>query len=881
MTTSQMTKAPRRYSRGLQETNMLQTQNALAQPACGATTITIYQGARNPRPVRTEALDWQSTVEALRVLVGDEAPNKLSLPAFAPHRLLRPHRKDENVEAVTTLVIDVDQCDLDALGRRIDELQIAAVLYGSPSDDANGAVDARRVRVVAPTTREIAPAECADTRKAFAERLGLRPGCGVEGALDAARLFFVGRLTGTPTRAFLVKQGGAVDVDALLATGLEHDWRTSLARPPTAPGGVSTNRVARVVGVLYPHYAAGGRHELCRALGGWLAWFGYQSPGGLVATPELPWTEDELAAVVKCLPSDRVPARVTQALQAFAQARRGEVTIGWQALESRLGADESRRLSASALDDDTLRFWQEVQARGGRIFGGEVANDTRPDASWSDADPPMARGYDPAVEAAIDHIAAPQVGVFQRSGDLVHITREAVQTEREWRPDGAPTIREIPAARLREIIRSTGGGHLAKLAGDVIARGEWRGIRPLDAIATCPVMRRDGSILTESGYDAATRTLAEISIAPAIGETRADAQAALESLSDLVSDFPFASDAHRSAWLAMLLTVPARPAIDGPTPLGLLEATARGSGKTLLADVIATITTGGAAPRRIAPKTKEEWDKSMLAWLMAGDPIALIDNVTNMLVSDALDTVLTGTHFKQRLLGVSESRLVAVRTVFLASANNARLSTDLVRRSIACRLEPGVECPETRTGFRRPDLLGHVRQYRQHYLGAALTILRAYAAAGQPRVETRPMGSYESWARVVRDALVWAGAADPVATQDALRESADVERDELRDLLTAWHAALGDRAVTTRELLDAAHGRLPGGEAGPMFQRGTPQGAELLDALRGVMPNGNEPTTVALGHRLRVMRGQIVGGLRLAEGPRDSHAKTATWRVLG
>jgi putative DNA primase/helicase len=402
----------------------------------------------------------------------------------------------------------------------------------------------------------------------------------------------------------------------------------------------------------------------------------------------------------------------------------------------------------------------------------------------------------------------------------------------------------------------------------VLARGEWSHIRPLDAIVSYPVMRRDGSLLLASGYDAPTRTLAEMTITVDIPDapSQAQARAALATLFELVGDFPFAGEAQRSAWLAMLLTVLARPAIDGPTPLGLFEATQRGSGKSMLADVISVIATGAEAPRRVAPKTREEWDKVLFSILLAGDPLVLFDNVTHMLVSDALDAVLTGTSYAQRLLGVSEDRRVAIRTVILASANNARLSTDLVRRSLGCRLEPDVERPETRTGFRLPDLLGHAREHRSRYLGAALVVLRAYAVAGRPAVKARPLGSYESWCRVVRDSIVWAGAADPAVTQDALRETADVERDELRDLLSAWHARLGDRAVTVREIVDAV--LTPG-----------PPSADLHDALRSIMPNGAEPAPHAIGNRLRMLRGQIIGGMTLRAG-HPTREKKATWQVV-
>ena len=44
------------------------------------------------------------------------------------------------------------------------------------------------------------------------------------------------------------------------------------------------------------------------------------------------------------------------------------------------------------------------------------------------------------------------------------------------------------------------------------------------------------------------------------------------ALSDVVCDFPFKSDAHRSAWIASLLTPLARYAFTGPAPLFLMDA---------------------------------------------------------------------------------------------------------------------------------------------------------------------------------------------------------------------------------------------------------------------------------------------------------------------
>jgi hypothetical protein len=539
------------------------------------------------------------------------------------------------------------------------------------------------------------------------------------------------------------------------------------------------------------------------------------------------------------------------------------------------------------------------------------------------------------VDHAIEMLA--DRNVYQRSGQLVRVTREAVTEKGTTRPAGAPTIRSMPEERLAEIMATVllndPKGLLAKARAEyqeelaecadedrewvhaswsereeearklaaqiarrcshtILARGEWAHVRPLDAIVSYPVMRPDGTILSARGYDEQTRTLAEISIVVDVPEqpTQDDARAALTALLTLLGDFPFASDAHRSAWVATLLTVVARPAIvDAPTPMLLIDATARGSGKGLLADVLNLITLGTRATVRTAPKTREEWDKTMLALLSAGDPVVLLDNLVGMLSSDALDTVLTGTTYGQRVLGVSENRAVPIRTVFIATANNVSLSTDLVRRSLHCRLEPPCEAPEARpaSDFQHADLRGHVREHRALYLAAALTIVRAYAVAGRPRVEAKPMGSFEEWCRVVRDALVWAGGADPVETQAGLREHSDVERDELATLLREWHGLLGERAVTAAELLSAARsGRAseaqtkaaPGSMRARLLDAPSAGGRPLWDALCGIMPDGKDPTPHLVGNRLRKRRGQVVGGLAIKAG--EAARNGGTYQVV-
>jgi len=180
--------------------------------------------------------------------------------------------------------------------------------------------------------------------------------------------------------------------------------------------------------------------------------------------------------------------------------------------------------------------------------------------------------------------------------------------------------------------------------------------------------------------------------------------------------------------------------------------------------------------------------------------------------------------------------------------------------------------------------LAQATEQRAHYLTAALTILRAYVVAGRPAVPGRPMGSFESWSRNVAAPLIWLGLPDPVSTQDALREAADVERDEVGSLLRAWFELFpAGTSITARELVEAAE--MHAHTFGPRDPGSDPEAdrlkrQSLRDALAGLFDGKDGerlPSSTKLGYRLRTLRGVIVGGLVLhKDGANEGSTK---WRV--
>lgn len=245
--------------------------------------VTIYRGARDTAPVDVADLPWPEVARALAATANEPpgAPadasaeeQKKSLIAFAPHALAPgATRALENVTQVSALVLDVDQgATPEEIAQRLTDFGIAGLVYESPTSTPS----TPKFRVVAPVVAPISPADCRETRLRFAAVLGLAPDCGVRGAVDASKLFFAGRLHGTPERRVWLVDGAPVDTSALPpCPGAE--WHA----PPPAPALAAhlselPPANAGVAAALGPWTAHQGRKWLvCGAVGGIMRKYGY------------------------------------------------------------------------------------------------------------------------------------------------------------------------------------------------------------------------------------------------------------------------------------------------------------------------------------------------------------------------------------------------------------------------------------------------------------------------------------------------------------------------------------------------------------------------------------------------------------------------------
>src|SRR5262249_19565639 len=140
----------------------------------------------------------------------------------------------------------------------------------------------------------------------------------------------------------------------------------------------------------------------------------------------------------------------------------------------------------------------------------------------------------------------------------------------------------------------------------------------------------------------------------------------------------------------------------------------------------------------------EEDRKRIISTLIAGDAVVSFDNITKPLQDDTLCKVLTQPDVADRLLGTMSNLKLPTCTTFLGTGNNLVVSgRDMVRRIQKCRIDPGMERPEERTFDY--VLLDYVMEHRAKLVAAALTIMRAYTAAGRPPQDMAPYGGFEEW----------------------------------------------------------------------------------------------------------------------------------------
>jgi hypothetical protein len=414
----------------------------------------------------------------------------------------------------------------------------------------------------------------------------------------------------------------------------------------------------------------------------------------------------------------------------------------------------------------------------------------------------------------------------------------------------------------------------------LVSRGKFPSIPPLSGIVQAPTLRADGALIWENGYDDSTGIylITDVKINMPENPTVEDARRSLASVLDLVADFDFSNPAGKTAWLSGLLSVVCRQTFDGPAPMHIIDASKRGSGKTMLADLVSMIASGRTAARMFFVADEVEMDKRISSLGLAGDQMVLIDNIVGKFASAPLDAALTSTLYRGRVLGKSETPALTMKIVWFSTGNGMIIGGDMSRRSLLVRLEPPVDHPERRTGprpgvsWKYPNLLAYVKRRRAAILTDVLTIVAAYLRAGRPDMGLPAMGSFKEWSDVIRSAIVFAGGADPVDTTLDVHE-ADLDDQALRAMVECWPVA-DDVQVTTPTLIEWAtisNSLTIDPSKREHFEKTRPIREIWRNALLEWLPatRGDLPTAGELGKKLTQIKDAIIGDYKIIRDPRQ------------
>lgn len=427
-------------------------------------------------------------------------------------------------------------------------------------------------------------------------------------------------------------------------------------------------------------------------------------------------------------------------------------------------------------------------------------------------------------------IGEPMEGIFQRAGLLVRIARyngtiDEPDEDGISRANGTLQILNAGTNMLR--MRMTEAAEWLKYDArseewkrvdapfDVAATlseasGLWPTTPSLNGVLESPTLRPDGSVLSTPGYDSQSGLFLDTKLKFATvkdAPTFEDAEAALALVRNVMKGFPFVSKAGESAALAMTFTPFARFAMRA-APMFVISAPKMGSGKTLLSNLPNYIASGKPSSLISQSETPEEERKRLLALLLQGSIVTVIDNVERPLKSDALCTALTEPTIQDRILGSTRVISVPTRTVWVVTGNNVRVDGDLTSRCLLIALDPECERPEEREFD--VNLHEFVPKNRNVLASAIMTILRAYIVAGSPLNGKLPVyGRFEQWSKFIREPLVWLGLEDPCETRKQI-ETRDPVRDNLGNLLVAWWAKFGNQAMTLQEVMLAVDSDLDG-----------------------------------------------------------------------
>lgn len=487
-----------------------------------------------------------------------------------------------------------------------------------------------------------------------------------------------------------------------------------------------------------------------------------------------------------------------------------------------------------------------------------------------------------ALQEAIDVGEIP--GTYVSGGRVVHVERVSGVAGGGAGDEDSPlpvTASEVTPAVLASLLAAhTFAGTISPrgrtetipvsaVLGAALARKEWPRLRPLYGIVGAPVLRRDGTLLQESGYDAATglylASKVPLGQVPDKPTPEQVTEAGAFLLEQFLGDFPWAGPADKANYIGLLVTPILRSYLRTLIPFGVVSSTMPGSGKTIL-----TCGLGMLYGQRVLtwPGSDDAELRKAITSVLA-DPVGTVifDNLAEGTVIDSpvLARLITDRTWADRILGKNITAAFTNDRVWTATGNNLRLGGDMRTRSVLVGLNPDTPQPELRTGFAIPDLDQWIliAANQRTVLWHLLVLVADWIAHDAPRAAGLTMRQFTGWAQAVGGFLAHHGIERFLANVETVRDIDDEEADWTA-FFARWRKVFGDDWVSSNDLrLSANHAS---------------DGTDRWDGLFRVDGRGNPVSVKSLG---RMLTGQIgrYRGCYVLRSQIDPHRKVKLWRV--
>jgi hypothetical protein len=380
----------------------------------------------------------------------------------------------------------------------------------------------------------------------------------------------------------------------------------------------------------------------------------------------------------------------------------------------------------------------------------------------------------------------------------------------------------------------------------------------LRRLVTAPVFDASGQLVVRNGFHdnsgifLAPRglTVQRVAHAPVPMEIE---KAKNLILHELLGDFPFVDDSDLVNAVALLLLPFVRELIDGPTPLHLITKPSPGSGGTLLAEVLLFPAIGKRPPMQGLPEGEAEIQRRITSALLASPAAIVFDNIktSDQLDSNQLSSALTAMEWEDRQIRTSTLLTLPISNAWIATGNNVRVSDEIARRTIPIRLDPKMENPFERTGFRHDPIMEWVAGLRSDLVWSALTLVQGWVVEGMPQGQVS-VGKFETWASTMSGILEVAGLPGLRSNWHEWNGSRPSEEKDLQQVVMVWRANFGDSESRASQLLP------------------------VLGPLLGIDVDGGRSAATILGARLRSLQGRSVDGFEVLG--RDASGSTL-WRL--